>query len=206
MKKIRIKRASFVARLRNYFIAGIIVLVPLGFTLYLTIFLVSISSRLIPEEINPNNYLPFSIPGLEIALSIIFITLIGFISLSFIGKKILKLINDLLKKIPFLRTIYSAIGQMTESFANKKGKKKSVVLVEYPRKGSWAVGFATKDNKGEISKKTNNNLVNVFVPTTPNPTSGFLLMFPKKEVIYLDMSFEEASKFIVSAGTSNPKN
>ncbi len=206
MKKIRIKKPSFVARLRNYFITGIIVLVPIGFTLYLTIFLISISSNLIPAEINPNSYLPFSIPGLEIALSIIFITLIGFISLSFIGKRILKLINDLLKKIPFLRTIYSAIGQMTETFANKKGKKKSVVLVEYPRKGSWAVGFATKDNKGEISKKTNNNLVNVFVPTTPNPTSGFLLMFPKSEIIYLDMSFEEASKFIVSAGTSNPKS
>jgi len=167
---------------------------------------VSVSSNLIPEEINPNSYLPFSIPGLEIALSIIFITLIGFVSLSFIGKRILKLINDLLKKIPFLRTIYSAIGQMTESFATKKGKKKSVVLVEYPRKGSWAVGFATKDNKGEISKKTSEVLVNVFVPTTPNPTSGFLLMFPKKDIIYLDMSFEEASKFIVSAGTSNPKN
>ena len=206
MTKIRKKKSSLIARLRNYFITGIIVLVPIGFTLYLTLFLISISSNLIPEEINPNSYLPFSIPGLEIALSIIFITLIGFISLSFIGKRILKLINDLLKKIPFLRTIYSAIGQMTETFANKKGKKKSVVLVEYPRKGSWAVGFATKDNKGEISKKTNNNLVNVFIPTTPNPTSGFLLMFPKKEIIYLDMSFEEASKFIVSAGTSNPKN
>ena len=206
MKKIKIKKSSFVARLRNYFIAGIIVLVPIGFTLYLTLFLISISSKLIPEEINPNSYLPFSIPGLEIALSIIFITLIGFISLSFIGKRILKLINDLLKKIPFLRTIYSAITQMTETFANKKGKKKSVVLVQYPSKGIWAVGFATKDNKGEISKKTNDNLVNVFVPTTPNPTSGFLLMFPKKEVIYLDMNFEEASKFIVSAGTSNPKN
>ena len=150
--------------------------------------------------------MPFSIPGLEIALSIIFITLIGFISLSFIGKRILKIINDLLKKIPFLRTIYSAITQMTETFANKKGKKKSVVLVQYPREGIWAVGFATKENKGEISKKTNDNLVNVFVPTTPNPTSGFLLMFPKKDVIYLDMNFEEASKFIVSAGTSNPKN
>ncbi len=205
MKKIKKKKSSIISRLRNYFIAGIIVLVPLGFTLYLTIFLVSISSNLIPEEINPNSYLPFSVPGLEIALSIIFITLIGFISLSFIGKRVLKIINDLLKKIPFLRTIYSAIGQMTESFANKKGKKKSVVLVEYPRKGSWAVGFATKDNKGEISKKTNSNLVNIFIPTTPNPTSGFLLMFPKEEVIYLDMSFEEASKFIVSAGTSNPK-
>ena len=206
MKKIRIKKSPFVARLRNYFITGIIALVPLGFTLYLTLFLVSILSKLIPEEVNPNSYLPFSIPGLEIAISIIFITLIGFISLSFIGKRILKLINDLLKKIPFLRTIYSAIGQMTESFANTKGKKKSVVLVQYPSKGSWAVGFATKDNKGEITKKTNTKLVNVFVPTTPNPTSGFLLMFPKKEVIYLDMSFEEASKFIVSAGTSNPTN
>jgi len=206
MKKIRIKKISLAARLRNYFITGIIVLVPLGFTLYLTIFLVSVSSKLIPEEINPNSYLPFSIPGLEIALSIIFITLIGFISLSYIGKRTLKLINDLLKKIPFLRTIYSAIGQMTESFASKKGKKKSVVLVQYPSKGSWAVGFATRDNKGEISKKTNDKLVNVFIPTTPNPTSGFLLMFPKKEVIYLDMSFEEASKFIVSAGTSIPKS
>jgi uncharacterized membrane protein len=94
---------------------------------------------------------------------------------------------------------------MTETLAPKKGSKKSVVLVEYPRKGSWAVGFATRENDGEISKKTNTNLINVFVPTTPNPTSGFLLMFPKDEVIYLDMTFEEASKFIVSAGTSDPK-
>ncbi len=206
MSKNRKKKYSIIARLRNYFFTGIIVLVPLGFTLYLTVFIISISSNLIPEEINPNNYLPFSIPGLEIIISIIFITLVGGLSLSFIGKKILQLINDLLKKIPFLRTIYSAIGQMTESFASNKNKKKSVVLVQYPRKGSWAVGFATKDNKGEINKKTNEILVNVFVPTTPNPTSGFLLMFPKNEVIYLDMSFEEASKFIVSAGTSNPKS
>ena len=205
MTKNKKKKISLIARLRNYFFTGIIVLVPIGFTLYLTIFLINISSNLIPEEINPNSYLPFSIPGLEIALSIIFITLIGFISLSIIGKRILKLINDLLKKIPFLRTIYSAIGQMTESFASKKNKKKSVVLVQYPRKGTWAVGFATKDNAGEISNKTNKKLVNVFVPTTPNPTSGFLLMFPKEDVIYLDISFEEASKFIVSAGTTNPK-
>ena len=94
---------------------------------------------------------------------------------------------------------------MTQTFTKNDGKKQNVVLVEYPRKGSWAVGFATKENTGEISKKTNENLVNVFVPTTPNPTSGFLLMFPKKEVIYLDISFEEASRFIVSAGTSDPK-
>ena len=205
MAKTLKKKRSFLARLRNYFITGIVVLVPIGITLYLTKFFISVSSNLIPKEINPNSYLPFSIPGLEILLSIIFITVIGWLSLSFIGKKILQLVNETLKRIPILRTIYSAIGQMTESLAPRKGNKKSVVLVEYPRKGSWAVGFATKDNKGEISKKTSTELVNVFVPTTPNPTSGFLLMFPKKEIIYLDMTFEEASKFIVSAGTSNPK-
>ena len=198
------KKSSITSKLRNAFIAGIVVLVPIGFTLYLTLFLIKISSKLIPNEINPNNYLPFSIPGLEILLSVIFITIVGGISLSFFGKKILNLINDLFKRIPILRTIYSAIGQMTESFTSKSDNKKSVVLIEYPKKGSWAVGFATKENKGEISKKTNKELINVFVPTTPNPTSGFLLMFPKDEVIFLDMTFEEASKFIVSAGTSDP--
>jgi uncharacterized membrane protein len=206
MAKLKKKSISIAAKLRNYFITGIVVLVPIGITLYLTKFFIRISSKLIPAEINPNNYLPILIPGLEIVLAIIFITLIGYLSLSFIGKKILQLFNDLLKKIPILRTIYSAIGQMAETLAPKKNSKKSVVLVEYPRKGSWAVGFATKDNKGEISKKTNQKLVNVFVPTTPNPTSGFLLMFPKEDIIYLDMNFEEASKFIVSAGTSNPKS
>ena len=206
MNKFKRKRISIIAKLRNYFFTGIVVLVPIGITLYLTKFIISISSKLIPEEINPNSYLPYSIPGLEILISIIIITLIGGLSLSFIGKKILQLVNDLLKRIPILRTIYSAIGQMTETFAPKKKSKKSVVLIEYPRKGSWAVGFVTKENKGEISKKTNKNLVNVFVPTTPNPTSGFLLMFPKNEVIYLNMTFEEASKFIVSAGTSNPSS
>tara|TARA_B100001769_G_C22065097_1_gene573073 strand:- start:37 stop:663 length:627 start_codon:yes stop_codon:yes gene_type:complete len=207
MALLKRKSISLFAKLRNYFITGIVVLVPIGITLYLTKFIISISSNLIPHDLNPNNYLPFAIPGLEIVLSIIFITIIGGLSLSFIGKRVLKFLNDLFKRIPILRTIYSAIGQMTESLAPKKGSnKKSVVLIEYPRKGSWAVGFATKDNEGEISKKTNSNLVNVFIPTTPNPTSGFLLMFPKDEVIYLDMSFEEASKFIVSAGTSDTKS
>ena len=205
MAKLKRRGISILGRLRNYFIAGIVVLVPIGITLYLTRFFISISSKLIPNELNPNSYLPFAIPGLEILLAVIFITIIGSLSLSFIGKKILKIFNDILKRIPILRTIYSAIGQMTETLAPKKGSKKSVVLVEYPRKGSWAVGFATRENDGEISKKTNTNLINVFVPTTPNPTSGFLLMFPKNEVIYLDMTFEEASKFIVSAGTSDPK-
>ena len=199
------KKRSIFGRLRIYFITGIVVLIPIGITVYLTLFLISISEKILPNEINPNHYLPYDIPGLEILISVFLITLIGGLSLSFLGKKMLNLFNNLLQKIPILRTIYSAIGQMTETFTKKEGNKKNVVLVEYPRKGSWAVGFATKKNTGEISEKTKKKLINVFVPTTPNPTSGFLLMFPEEEVIYLDLTFEEASKFIVSAGTSNTK-
>tara|TARA_B100000029_G_scaffold489356_1_gene547036 strand:- start:270 stop:890 length:621 start_codon:yes stop_codon:yes gene_type:complete len=206
MSTFKRRRISILARLRNYFITGIVVLVPIGLTFYLTKFLIDLSSNLIPKELNPNNYLPFNVPGLEIFISLIIITLVGGLSLSFIGKKILQLFNDFLKRIPILRTIYGAIGQLTETFAPQKRSKKSVVLVQYPRKGIWAVGFATKENKGEISEKTNTKLINVFVPTTPNPTSGFLLMFPEEEIIYLDMNFEEASKFIVSAGTSDKKS
>ena len=199
----KIKKKSFALKIRNYFVTGVIVLIPIAFTLYLTKLLLNLSSRILPEKINPNTYLNFYIPGVEILLTVLFITIIGGLSLSFLGKKFLQFIDDLFKKIPILRTIYTAFTQMTETFTQNKSGKKSVVLVEYPRKGTWAVGFATKDNKGEIQSKTNKELVNVFVPTTPNPTSGFLLMFPVEDVIYLNMTFEEASKFIVSAGTSN---
>ena len=200
------KKRSIFVNFRNYFFTGVVVLIPIGITLYFTLFLIKISSKFLPKEINPNHYLPYDIPGVEILISIILITMIGWLSLSFIGRRLLNILNKVLKKIPILRTIYSAITQMTETFTKGDSNKKNVVLVEYPRKGLWAVGFATRDNSGEITRKTKKNLVNVFVPTTPNPTSGFLLMFPKEEVVYLNMSFEEASKFIVSAGTSNPKN
>ena len=199
------KKRSILTKFRNFFIAGIVTLIPIGITVYLTLFLISISEKILPNEINPNHYLPYNIPGLEIVIAIILITLIGGLSLTFIGKRMLSIFDNILKKIPILRTIYSAIGQMSETFTKSDNKeKKNVVLVEYPRKGSWAVGFVTQENKGDITEKLQKKLVNVFIPTTPNPTSGFLLMFPKDEVIYLDLTFEEASKFIVSAGTSNP--
>ena len=200
------KRKSLSLTIRNYFIAGVVVLIPIGFTLYLSKILIGISSNLIPKNLNPNHYLPFDIPGVEILISILLITIVGGLSLSFFGRRILKLIDDLFKRIPFLRTVYSAVVQMTETFSKKDDKKKSVVLIEYPRKGVWAVGFATKENTGEMADKTNKKLINVFVPTTPNPTSGFLLMFPIEDVIYLNMTFEEASRFIVSAGTSNKQS
>ena len=202
MTKNTIKKSIF-SKIRNNFIAGIVALIPIGITLYLTLFIIKLSTKIIPKEINPNNYLPFDIPGLEIIIALLLITLVGWISFSFLGKKFFELFNKILKKIPILRTIYSAIGQMTESFTKNEKDQSSVVLIEYPRKGIWAVGFATKDNKGIISKKVSEDLVNVFLPTTPNPTSGFLLMVPKKELIYLEVTFEQASKFIVSAGTSD---
>lgn len=202
MSNKNLKKSIF-ARLRNNFIAGIVVLIPIGITLYLTLFFIRISGKIIPKEINPNNYLPFDIPGVEILIALIIITFIGWLSLSFLGRKFFEFFNNILKKIPILRTIYSAIVQMTESFAKVDNKQKSVVLLEYPRKGVWAVGFATKENEGLIEDKIKENLINVFVPTTPNPTSGFLLMIPKKDLIYLDITFEQASKFIVSAGTTN---
>ena len=197
-----IKKSIF-SKIRNNFIAGIVVLIPIGITLYLTLFLIRISGKIIPREINPNNYLPFNIPGVEIFIALVIITFVGWLSLSFLGKKFIEILNNILKKIPILRTIYSAIGQMTESFTNTDNKQKSVVLLEYPRKGVWAVGFATKENTGLIKNKINEDLINVFVHTTPNPTSGFLLMVPKKDLIFLEVSFEQASKFIVSAGTTN---
>tara|TARA_E500000178_G_C16759703_1_gene634209 strand:- start:132 stop:746 length:615 start_codon:yes stop_codon:yes gene_type:complete len=202
MTNLNIKKSIF-SKLRNNFIAGIVVLIPIGITLYLTIFLIRIFGKIIPKEINPNNYLPFDIPGVEIIIALVIITFIGWLSLSFLGKKFFELFNNILKKIPILRTIYSAIGQMTETFTKSDNNQKSVVLIEYPRKGIWAVGFATKENQGIIKEKVKEDIVNIFVPTTPNPTSGFLLMVPKKDLIYLDITFEQASKFIVSAGTTN---
>jgi len=146
------KKRSIFAKIRNNFIAGVVVLIPIGITIYLTLFIISISSKILPKEINPNHYLPYDIPGVEIIITLILITLIGWLSLSFIGKSLLNLFNNVLKKIPILRTIYSALGQMTETFT-KTDKEKNVVLVEYPRKGSWAVGFATKKTLERYLKK-----------------------------------------------------
>ena len=202
---IKKPKKSVFARIRNYFFTGILVLIPIGITLYLTVFFIKISSKILPKELNPDTYLPYNIPGLEILISLFIITFVGWLSLTFLGKRLIIFFERILNRIPILRTIYSSAGQLLENFSQNKKNKKSVVLVQYPRQGIWAVGFATKENTGKIKEAIGEDTLNVFVPTTPNPTSGFLLMFPKEDVIYLDISFEEASKFIVSAGTTNPK-
>ena len=197
-------KRSILSRIRNYFITGVLVLIPIGITVYLTLFLIKVSSKILPKELNPDYYLPYNIPGLEILISLSLITLIGWLSLTLLGRRLIVLIESILNRIPILRTIYSSAGQLMENFSQNKKSKKSVVLVQYPRHGIWAVGFATKENTGKIKDAIGEETINVFVPTTPNPTSGFLLMFPKKDVIFLDLTFEEASKFVVSAGSINP--
>ena len=208
MLKTKIPKRTVLSRLRTYFLTGVVVLIPIGITVYLTVLIMSISPSLIPASINPNKYLPFNIPGLEFLIAFLIITFVGMVSLTFIGKTLLNFGQRILNKIPILRTIYNGLGQLTKNFTSSNNKSKKIVLLEYPRKGIWSVGFATGDNKGEISKKAGRGkqLINVFVPTTPNPTSGFLLMVPKKDLIFLDMNFEEASKFIMSAGSINPRN
>ncbi len=201
---IKKPKKSVFARIRNYFFTGILVLIPIGITLYLTVFFIKISSKILPKELNPDTYLPYNIPGLEILISLFIITFVGWLSLTFLGKRLIIFFERILNRIPILRTIYSSAGQLLENFSQNKKNKKSVVLVQYPRIGIWAVGFATKENTGKIKDAIGQETINVFVPTTPNPTSGFLLMFPKKDVIFLDLSFEEASKFVVSAGSINP--
>ena len=202
-QKIKVKK-SLLSSLRNNFIAGVVVLIPIGITLYLTVFIINVSSKLIPKEINPNHYSALQYSWFRNTNRSTFNNNYWMAFVIFYREKIFNLFESLLNKIPIIRTIYSAVEQLIETFTKSKSDKKTVVLIEYPRKGVYAVGFATKENTGEIKNKAGKELINVFVPTTPNPTSGFLLMFPKDEVIYLDLSFEEASKFIVSAGSFNP--
>jgi len=208
MLKNKIPKRTLISRIRTYFLTGVVVLIPIGITIYLTVLIMSVSPSLIPASINPNKYLPFNIPGLEFLVAFIIITFVGMVSLTFIGKTLLNFGQRILNKIPILRTIYNGLGQLTKNFTSSNNKSKKIVLLEYPRKGLWSVGFATSDNKGEISSKVGRGerLINVFVPTTPNPTSGFLLMVPKKDLIFLDMNFEDASKFIMSAGSINPRS
>jgi len=195
-------KSSLITKIRNYFLAGIITLIPIFITVYLTFLVIDVFSRIVPDAINPNKYLPFRIPGLEILIAVLITVFIGFVSLSYFGKKILTLGEQLLQKVPVLRSVYSGATQFTKSFqsAEDGSSNKKVVLIEFPRSGSWAVGFATNENSKQISSKINDTLVNVFIPTTPNPTSGFLVLIPKKDIIYLNMNFEDAMKFIISLG------
>ncbi len=195
--------------IKRNFLAGILVLVPVSLTVYVVLLIFRAFDKILnylPPRYNPETYLPFRVPGLGFILAFIFIMIVGFVARNYIGGKIIGLWESFVNKIPFIRTIYVATKQLVETVFMKKDRNfRRVVLIEYPRKGVYALAFTTGVGKGEIQKKTQKQMINVFVPTTPNPTSGFYLLVPETDLIFLDMNVEDAFKLIISGGIVVPE-
>lgn len=204
-------RMSFAGRMRGYFIAGVLVTAPITITAWLTISIInfvdgSVKSLLIPIEDYVGDVAWISVPGLGILVAIIFLLLMGMFATNFFGRFFVRMGEAILDRLPVVRSLYGATKQILETvFANQSEAFREVVMVEYPRKDCWVIGFLTGTTKGEVQTKTSDDTVNIFVPTTPNPTSGFLLFIPEKDVIRMNMSVEEGIKLVVSAGIVTPE-
>ena len=200
---------GLLARLRAYFLAGVLVTAPVAVTFYIVWLIVSFVdnrvSQLIPARYNPENYLPFGIPGLGLVIAIIVLTLIGAVTAGYLGRVVVRLSDAILARMPVVRSIYGATKQIFETvLAHKSTAFRQVCLVEYPRRGIWSLGFVTGTAVGEIQERTSDQVVNVFLPTTPNPTSGFLLLVPTRDLILLKMSVEDGIKMVISGGIITP--
>ncbi|NKB49068.1 MAG: DUF502 domain-containing protein [Alphaproteobacteria bacterium] len=196
-------------RMRGYFLAGLLVVAPVGITFWLSWLVLSfIDARvtpLVPEAYNPNTYVPFGIPGLGVLILILFITFVGALTRVLLGRWMVRGGEHLLSRMPVVRSIYGATKQIVETvLANQSDAFRQAVLFEYPRRGSWAIGFVTGKTIGEVQNMTADDVVNVFLPTTPNPTSGYLLFLPRRELVELSMSVEDAIKMIISGGIVTP--
>lgn len=197
------------AKLRAYFFAGILVTAPIAITFYLSWIFVhfvdNTVTKLLPRHYNPETYLPFATPGLGLLMVIVSLIVIGWLAASFLGRFFHRLIDHFLVKVPVIRNVYGTVKQIFETvLAQRSNAFREAVLIEYPRRGMWAIGFITGRTEGEVQNITEEETVNVFLPTTPNPTSGFLLFLPKKELVPLKMSVEEAIKMVISGGIVTP--
>ena len=198
------------SRIRSWFFTGILVMTPLILTIYVVwafiTFVDNLVVPLVPIDYRPSNYLPFSIPGLGLIIVFLFTTLVGILATGLLGRTLIRFWENILNRMPVVRSVYGAIKQILETvMATQSDAFRKAVLVEYPRKDIWAIGFVTGSTKGEVSENVDKKMVNVFMPTTPNPTSGFLLFFPENDLIYLEMSVEDALKLVVSGGMVVPK-
>ncbi|MEQ8387953.1 MAG: DUF502 domain-containing protein [Alphaproteobacteria bacterium] len=207
--KLPSARVRLLQKLRAYFLTGVLVTAPLGLTIYLAwIFIDFVDNQitpLFPDKYNPENYLPFAIPGIGLLVAIIGLTIIGAVTAGFFGRALIRASERILARMPVIRNIYSVFKQLFETVLADQSKAfREVVLLEYPRRDIWAVGFLTSGTKGEVGEKTDKDMVNVFLPTTPNPTSGYLLFVPREDVITLEMTVEEGIKLVVSAGIITP--
>lgn len=202
-------RIGLMGRLRAYFLAGILVTAPVAITLYLAWAVINLIdtavSQLLPAQYNPENYLPFSIPGLGVVIVILALTLTGALTAGVIGRLVVRAGEAVLARMPVVRSVYGATKQILETvLANQSAAFREVVLVEYPRRGIWTLGFITGHTQGEVQDLTVDDVVNVFIPTTPNPTSGFLLFVPRSDLHVLEMTVEEGIKMVVSGGIVTP--
>lgn len=198
-----------VARLRGYFLAGVLVTAPISITLYVTwVFLLWVDSLVtpyIPAAYNPNTYLPFSMPGIGLIIAVTFFITVGWFAKNFLGRMVINLSEYVVHRLPVIRTIYAALKQIFETVMTSQSQAfREVVMFQYPRTGMWALGFVTGMARGEVQRLTETEVVNVFLPTTPNPTSGFLLFIPRKDLVVMKMSVEEGIKMIVSGGIITP--
>jgi uncharacterized membrane protein len=207
----RRKRSRARVRLRNYFLTGIVVAAPVGITIYLTwAFVHWVDQRvkpLIPKVYNPDTYLPFSVPGVGLLFAILILTLLGFLTASFVGKTLVSYGEGMLDRVPVVRNLYRGLRQLFQTVLSQSSRSfQKVALVQYPREGIWRVGFVVTHAKGEVAgRHPDKDLVSVFIPNTPNVTAGFLVFVPRREVAILDMSVEEAAKMIISAGLVAPE-
>jgi len=202
-------RFGVAARLRNYFLAGVIVVAPISITFFIVWQVVQVVDnnvgKLLPDRYNPETYLPFSVPGLGVLVMVVLITLVGMFAAGLVGRTIMRTSERLLNRMPVVRSIYGLLKQIFETvFSDSSQSFREVVLIEYPRRGIWAIGFLTGTTRGEIQGRVEPQLLNIFLPTTPNPTSGFLLFVPREDVRHLDMSIEEGIKMVISSGIVTP--
>jgi uncharacterized membrane protein len=205
-------RLGLGARLRNYFLTGVVIAAPVAITIYITWWIVALVDRwvkpLIPSRYNPDYYLPFTVPGFGLVIAILAITLLGFFAANLFGRTIVSYGEMLLNRMPFIRSLYRGLKQIFETVLSQSAASfNEVGVIEYPRRGLYSLVFVATDTKGEIAARLDegDGLVSVFLPTTPNPTSGFLLFVPRRDVLILDMSVEEAAKLVISAGLVTPE-
>lgn len=204
------KKVGILSRLRTYFLTGLVIAAPIAITIYATFWVIGLIDNwvlpFIPKSYLPETYLEFSVPGLGVVVAVVGLILLGALTANFAGRTIVNIGTGWLEKMPIVRTVYKALKQIFETVASQgETNFKQVVLVEYPRKGIFAIAFVATETKGEVSQNFDEPMVSVFLPTTPNPTSGFLLFVPKKDVKVLDMSVEDGAKLVISAGLVNPE-
>lgn len=214
IKRIRLEREKAVfmkvgAKLRAYLFTGILVTAPVAITFYMAykfiLWVDILVNKMIPEQYQLDNYLPFTIPGLGSIVLVAVLIVVGMFAAGFMGRFFLRLGEWIVYKVPLVSSVYSVLKQIFETFFSSKTQAFSkVVLLEYPRKGIWILGFVSSEIKGEVKAQFKEEMLNIFIPTTPNPTSGFLIFVPKKDTVELDMSVEEGIKFVISGGLVEP--